>query len=227
MEPSAAKGPAAVKAAGGGVFERARTDMFVDKTIKDMDQHAEHMLLLHPVRLLVKALLAGSFITFGGFLSVTLSAGVLESGVGRLLQALGFTAGFSLVILTGTALYTEVNVSFAMYFMMRSPHERISNLDFACKWALVYAGNMLGAIVASAMVVYGNHFDDELDATLEKIIKKKLTERNHGPTVDAWFRVLLSAILGNWVRYSTGPQAGWFLLFCVIQAELTIPPRSS
>lgn len=64
---------------------------------------------------LVLAFLAGGFITFGATLSAFLSVGVTQRGVQTLLLAFGFAGGFSLVIISGVALYTEVNTILPLF----------------------------------------------------------------------------------------------------------------
>jgi len=164
-----------------------------------MDAHSEVMLHLHPFRILVLAVLAGSFITFGALLSVVLSIGVESDGPARLLQSLGFTAGFSMVIISEAALFTEVNVSFAVYALYRSSKERIPAVRLGALWFLVWAGNAIGAMFASTLLVHGNHFDNETSALLNEITEKKLKEFHYNETAGAWFRVVLSAMLGNWM----------------------------
>ncbi|MBW7926119.1 MAG: formate/nitrite transporter family protein [Burkholderiaceae bacterium] len=58
----------------------------------------------------VMAAYAGALIAAGALFSVLLSAGVETQGLRRLLEGLGFTAGFFFVILSQAALFTEINV---------------------------------------------------------------------------------------------------------------------
>ena len=65
------------------------------------------------------ALAAGSFIGFGAILSIVLTVGIDASGIARLLLGLGFAAGFTLVILSGSALFTEADVLLPEMFLSR------------------------------------------------------------------------------------------------------------
>lgn len=62
-------------------------------------------------RILVSAVLADAFVTFGALLSVLLPAGVDTEGVKLLIQGLAFAVGYYFVALARVALFTEANVS--------------------------------------------------------------------------------------------------------------------
>jgi hypothetical protein len=62
-------------------------------------------------RVLVLALLGGSFVTFGCLLSVLLSTGAEAEGLALLLAGLGFSAGYYFIALSGVVLFTEANVT--------------------------------------------------------------------------------------------------------------------
>ena len=64
-------------------------------------------------------------------------------GISRLLLGLGFSAGFILVILSGAALFTEVNVLLPEMFLSRPCDRRRQFWRF---WAVVYFGNDAGAL---------------------------------------------------------------------------------
>ena len=74
-------------------------------------EHAEELLESSPLRQAVLAFVAGSFITFGAVLSVALTTGVETIGISRLLLGLGFSAGFVLVMLSGSALSPKLTSS--------------------------------------------------------------------------------------------------------------------
>ncbi len=65
---------------------------------------------LSTARILVLAAMGGGFVTVGALLSVLLAAAVSTPGPARLLEGLGFSAGFYFVILSGAVLFTEANV---------------------------------------------------------------------------------------------------------------------
>ena len=73
-------------------------------------QGAHRLRTLTTPKVLVLGILAGAFITTGALFSTLLATGTDNPGVERLLEGLGFSAGFFFVILAGAALFTEANV---------------------------------------------------------------------------------------------------------------------
>ena len=72
-------------------------------------EHAEELLASNPLRQVALAVVAGCFIAIGAVLSVALSTGVEADGFSRLLLGLGFSAGFVMVIVSGSVLFTEMS----------------------------------------------------------------------------------------------------------------------
>lgn len=64
--------------------------------------------LLSPSRSFVLAVLAGGFITVGALFSVLLAEGVEPAGLERLLEGIGFSAGFFFVVLSETVLFLSL-----------------------------------------------------------------------------------------------------------------------
>ena len=82
-------------------------------------EQAEELLASNPLRQVALAVVAGCFIAIGAVLSVALSTGVEADGFSRLLLGLGFSAGFVMVILSGSVLFTEINVLLPEMFLSR------------------------------------------------------------------------------------------------------------
>jgi formate transporter len=98
---------------------------------------------------LVLALLAGAFISLGALsFTVVVTDSSLGFGVTRLLGGLAFSLGLVLVIVAGAELFTGNNLV-AMAWASRS----ISARELLRNWALVYVGNVLGALGTVALVV--------------------------------------------------------------------------
>jgi len=156
--------------------------------------HAEEFLTAGPWRQLVLAFAAGSFICFGAVLSVALTVDIESVGISRLLLGLGFSVGFVLVILSGSALFTEVNVLLPEVFLSRPA-------DFCRRcwrfWLIAYAGNALGALFVGSMVNGAQAFGRLQEETLFEIMAEKMRFQDLG--VEGWFVVFLSGILGNWL----------------------------
>lgn len=105
--------------------------------------------------LLVLGVLAGAFIAFGAlFMTVVLSgAGDLPFGVARLLAGLVFSLGLILVIVGGAELFTGDSL-----MILACASRRISVRALARTWALVYVGNIAGALGTAALVfLAGQH----------------------------------------------------------------------
>jgi formate transporter len=149
---------------------------------------------------LVLSILAGGFITFGATLSLVLSSGVettvdgkvLGQGLSQLLAGVGFSSGFSLVILSGAALFTEVNVALPLLVLTDTP---LWNRCRACLrfWVVCIAGNLIGAFLVAGMMHTG-HVIKEGDVAHDMLTKVVLKKLNLG-----WGRALVSAMLGNWL----------------------------
>ena len=109
--------------------------------------------------LLVLGMLAGAFIAFGAnFMTVVLTgANGLPWGVGRLLAGLVFSLGLILVIVGGAELFTGDALMVVAY-----AGRKIALGDLLRAWALVYIGNIIGAIGTAALVfLAGQHGFDK------------------------------------------------------------------
>ena len=157
-------------------------------------EHAEELLSSGPLRQVVLSVVAGSFIAFGAVLSVALTTDVESIGLSRLLLGLGFSAGFVLVILSGSALFTEINVLLPEMFLSRP-----RDLCRRCWrfWLIAYLGNAAGALLVGLMVSGAHLLVARQEARLFEILGEKMEFQDLG--VEGWFAVLISGILGNWL----------------------------
>jgi len=104
----------------------------------------------------VLAVLAGAFIALGAIFSTTVSAGTAGSlpfGVVRLLSGLVFSLGLILVIVGGAELFTGNNL-----IIMAWASRRVSTRQLLRNWALVYGGNLIGAVSTAALVFVGGQY---------------------------------------------------------------------
>lgn len=112
------------------------------------------------VRLLTLAVLAGAFIGLGAMAATTLwtgTGGVVPFGIARMLGGLVFALGLILVVLGGAELFTGDNL-----MVMAWAGRRITLAALLRAWAIVFVGNLIGA-VATAVLVFlaGHHLLDE------------------------------------------------------------------
>jgi formate transporter len=110
---------------------------------------------LDAVSLFVLAVLAGAFISLGAIFATTVSAGGadLPFGVVRLLAGLAFSLGLVLVIVGGAELFTG-NTLIVMAWASR----KVSSASVLRNWAIVYAGNFVGAIATAAVMFISGQY---------------------------------------------------------------------
>ena len=104
---------------------------------------------------LVLALMAGAFVALGAMLTSTIAAqSTLGAGPTRLIMGLGLTMGLFFVVVTGAELFTGNNL------MVMSVFSRtILPRELARNWALVYVGNLIGALVIVLLVFYSRWWE--------------------------------------------------------------------
>ena len=113
-----------------------------------VDSAAEKKVATPFLRLLVSAMFAGAFIGFGAlFFTVVTSDSSLSFAAAKLLGGLAFCLGLVLVLCCGSELFTgnSLMVSGAM-------EHRIGWGAMLGNWAVVWIGNLLGALLAVALV---------------------------------------------------------------------------
>jgi formate transporter len=110
---------------------------------------------MEPSRLLALAVLAGAFIALGGAFATTAAAGAGAApwGAVRVLVGAAFSLGLILVLVGGAELFTGNNL-----VVMAWAGGRVSTAALLRGWAIVFAGNALGAVATAAVVcVAGVH----------------------------------------------------------------------
>jgi formate transporter len=109
------------------------------------------------MRTLTLAVLAGAFIGLGAAFATTTGAGAageLPFGVTRLLVGLVFSLGLILVVVAGAELFTGNNLIVMAWAERRIPLRRMLR-----NWALVYAGNLAGALATVGLVFAGRQYE--------------------------------------------------------------------
>ena len=102
------------------------------------------------VPLFTLAVLGGAFIAFGaGFATVatTGAAEAIGAGPARVLGGLVFSLGLVLVVVAGAELFTGNNL-----MVMAWVARRLTARDVARNWAIVYVGNLVGAVGTAGLV---------------------------------------------------------------------------
>ncbi|WP_348814111.1 formate transporter FocA [Flavobacterium maritimum] len=103
---------------------------------------------------LVLAMLAGAFIAFGSIFFTTVTAGsTLPYGITRLIGGISFSLGLVLVIVGGAELFTGNNL-----IVMAWANKKISTSQILKNWALVYVGNMTGALFVAVLLFFSGQY---------------------------------------------------------------------
>ncbi|MBI1735374.1 MAG: formate/nitrite transporter family protein [Candidatus Rokubacteria bacterium] len=103
-------------------------------------------------RLLVLAALAGAFIALGGVFATVALAGTAGApwGPARVLAGLVFSLGLILVLVGGAELFTGNNL-----IVMAWAARRVTTRTLLRNWAIVFAGNFVGAVAIAGLVWAG------------------------------------------------------------------------
>lgn len=144
-------------------------------------------------KVLVSAFLAGAYIAFGALGSVAASYNLLANpatyGLGKALAGLMFPAGLIFVLLAGADLFTG-NILIALAAFQK----KVTWGQAAKNWALVWLGNLLGAIVVAWMVGQAGVFDWSNGLYGGVVLKTAM-----GKVGIEFMPALISGILCNWV----------------------------
>jgi formate transporter FocA len=102
------------------------------------------------------SVLAGAFIALGAMFATTVAAGAagdLPFGVTRLLAGLVFCLGLILVVVAGAELFTGNNL-----IVMAWAGRRVTMARLARNWAIVYAGNLVGAVATAGLLYLSKQY---------------------------------------------------------------------
>lgn len=117
---------------------------------------------------LALAILAGSFIAFGGAAYTMVMTGVDPIGPMRFLGGLVFSLGLILVIVGGAELFTGNAL-----MIMAAVDRKITLRALLRNWGLVYIGNLVGALALAIAMGLTGLLDGPMGATAAKIAESK------------------------------------------------------
>ena len=124
-------------------------------------------------KMFLLAVLAGTFIGLGGAGAATASVSIPQASVGKLIGAVIFPGGLTMVLLAGSELFTGNSLLVIPLLMKEiTPAEMLKN------WIVVYAGNMAGGFLAAAGVVCSHQislFDNQLAVSVLSTAAAKCT----------------------------------------------------
>jgi formate transporter len=147
------------------------------------------------------AILAGAFIAMGAIFATTVTAGTtdLPYGVTRLLAGLAFSLGLILVVVAGAELFTGNNL-----IVMAWAGRRVSTMSLLRNWAIVYAGNFVGAIATAGILYVGKQYEFGKGAVGEQAVAIATTKTNLGFLQAIALAAFCNALvcLAVWLCYS-------------------------
>lgn len=155
------------------------------------------------------AVLAGAFIGFGAlFYTITVTGSSLGFGPTRLLGGVAFSLGLILVIVGGAELFTGNNL-----IVMAWADRKVTGTEMLRNWAIVYAGNFVGALATATLVAISGILDlgdGAVAGTAVSIAEGKL-----GLTAtEAFFRGILCNVLvclAVWLSFAAQRVSGKIL----------------
>lgn len=113
-------------------------------------------------KMFLLAVLAGAYIALAG-----VAATIGTSLAGRLAGACIFPAGLAMVIIAGSELFTGNNLMIIPLLAKRVTAGRLLRV-----WAVVYLGNLAGAMLVAALAVGGGSLDAAAEAVLNTAAAK-------------------------------------------------------
>jgi formate transporter len=154
-------------------------------------------------QMFVLAVLAGAFIGFGGAAYTAVMSGVDATfGPARLLGGLVFSLGLILVIVGGAELFTGNAL-----MVMAAVDRKISTRQLLRSWAVVYLGNLTGAVGLALAFGFSGILQGPLEATAVSIAQAKSIYE----PVEAFVRgALCNALvcLAIWLSFAARSVAG-------------------
>lgn len=144
-------------------------------------------------KVLASAFLAGAYIAFGALGSVAAAYNLLANpatyGLGKMVAGLMFPAGLIFVLIAGADLFTgNILVALAAFKKKVTWGQAFKN------WALVWIGNLLGAVLVAWMVSMSGVFDWSNGLYGGVVVKNAI-----GKLGFPWLSAMISGILCNWI----------------------------
>jgi formate/nitrite transporter len=154
----------------------------------------------------VLAVLAGAFIALGAAFATTVGSGGSEVpyGVLRLLVGLAFTLGLVLVVVAGAELFTGNNL-----IVMAWASRRVGSGRLLANWALVYAGNFVGAFATAVLIFLSRQYtfgDGQVGVTALSIASSK-TSLGFGQAIVLGLLCNALVCLAVWLTYGAHTTA--------------------
>jgi len=149
----------------------------------------------------VLAVLAGAFIALGAMFSTVVTAGSADIpfGLARLAGGVSFSLGLILVVVAGAELFTGNNL-----IAMACAQRRVRLRALARNWAIVFAGNLVGAVATALLVFATRQHESGSGAVGANALQIAETKSDLGFVQAIALGVLCNALvcLAIWLTYS-------------------------
>jgi len=161
------------------------------------------------INTLVLSVLAGAFIALGAqFFTIATTDSGMGYGLTRLVGGLTFSLGLFLVVVAGAELFTGNNL-----IVMAWASRRINSRHLLRNWAIVYAGNFIGALATVALVYASKQWEfagSEVGANALRVADHKV---DLGFTEAIALGILCNGLvcLAVWLAYSARSNTDKFL----------------
>jgi formate/nitrite transporter len=158
-------------------------------------------------KLVILGILAGAFIALAGVGASTSSASIAVPSVAKLVGALIFPVGLTMVLLAGSELFTGNTLIIISVMSKEATWGGMLR-----NWVIVYIANLVGSIIVAFLVVHGHTaslFSNELAAVMVKTAQAKVG-LGFG---DAFIRGILANFLvciAVWISFAAKDVAGKF-----------------
>ncbi len=164
-----------------------------------------HKTKLSAFKMLLLGFFAGMFISFAGVAASTASTTLGQTSPGRLIAAIIFPAGMSMVLIAGSELFTgNILIIISVLEKRVKLKSMLKNLFF------VYTGNLIGAFFVSVLVTYG-HVPDLFNGELAYGIVNSGVSRTDLSFGDSFAKGVLCNILvclAVWMAFASKQVSG-------------------
>lgn len=148
----------------------------------------------------VLGVVAGAFIALGGVLATTVATGSdLGYGPTRWLAGLAFSLGLVMVVVGGAELFTGNNL-----LVMAVASRQVTIVRLLRNWAIVYAGNLVGAVSVALMVTWAEWWALDDGRVGASAVAIAVTKSSLSFGVVFWRGVLANALVCMAVWLATG-----------------------
>ncbi len=157
---------------------------------------------------LILAVLAGIYIAIGALVSTKASV-VIAPEIAPLVSAFMFTSGITLVLIAGAELFTG-NILIVQAWLA----DAVSGRKMIKNWAIVYVGNLIGAILISFITHYMTDVDPNLAASIYKSVENKVS-LSFIDALGAGYMCNILVCLGVWLSYTARDGVSKFVLSAI------------